>query len=107
MQRIYVLFVDVTYSHDGQLFEWDGEKASANAAKHKVTFEAACEVFLDPFVRLVDASGESEAREAAIGMTEDWSVLFVVHVIRRRAVIRILSARMATAEERKIYEESE
>ena len=93
--------------HDGQLFEWDSEKASINFAKHHVSFEVACEVFLDPFVCLVDASGESEARDAAIGMTEDWSVLFVVHVLRREDRIRIISARQATAEERRIYEEGE
>jgi uncharacterized DUF497 family protein len=46
-------------------------KAAANLRKQRVSFEKDCEVFFDPFVRLTDASGEREAREAAIGLTED------------------------------------
>jgi uncharacterized DUF497 family protein len=52
----------------------------------------------------VDASDKSEAREAAIGLSEDWDLLFVVHVIRREDTIRILSARPATPSERRDYE---
>jgi uncharacterized DUF497 family protein len=48
------------------------------------------EGFFDPFVRLVDASDSGEAREAAIGLTEDWSMLFVVHVVRYADTIRIV-----------------
>jgi hypothetical protein len=40
------------------------------------------EVFFDPFVRLADAGRHGEAREAAIGLTEDWDLLFVVHMVR-------------------------
>jgi hypothetical protein len=43
-------------------------------------------------------------REAAIGLTEDWSLLFVVHVERQEDAIRIISARPATPEERSHYE---
>jgi uncharacterized DUF497 family protein len=69
-----------------------------------VSFEQACEVFLDPFLQIVDATDQDEAREAVIGMTEDWSLLFVVHVIRRQEVIRIISARPAAPSERRSYE---
>ena len=41
---------------------------------------------------------------AAIGLTEEWSLLFVVHVERRDETIRIISARSATNEERRHYE---
>lgn len=67
-------------------------------------FEKACEVFFDPFVRLADAGGHGEAREAAIGLTEDWDLLFVVHMVRCPEAIRIISARAATPLERKHYE---
>ena len=60
--------------------------------------------FFDPFFCLVDAGGEEEARAAAIGYTERSRLLFVVHVVRQEEVIRIISARLATTEERKIYE---
>jgi uncharacterized protein len=86
--------VDVLFLHHGQQFIWDAEKAATNLAKHGIRFEAACDVFLDPLVRSADASIDEESREAAIGMTEDdW--------------IRIISARPATAKERKFYEESD
>jgi uncharacterized DUF497 family protein len=92
--------------HD-QYFVWDSEKASSNFAKHGVRFEAACEVFFDPFIRLEDATDGEEARDAAIGLTEDWTLLFVVHILREGDSIRIISARAATAQERRAYEDSE
>lgn len=108
MTRIYNVYtfgpMDVLFELQGQVFEWDTEKASANLRKHHVSFEKACEVFFDPFVHLVDASDQDEPREAAIGLTEDWAPLFVVHVIRHEDTIRIISARPATPSERRDYE---
>jgi uncharacterized DUF497 family protein len=95
---------DVIYQIQGQLFEWNAEKAAVNLRKHRIYFEKACEVFFDPFIRVVDATELGEVREAAIGLTEDWSLLFVVHVERREDAIRIISARPATPEERRQYE---
>jgi uncharacterized DUF497 family protein len=98
--------MDVAYELHGQVFEWDPRKAAANLRKHQISFERACEVFFDPFVRVVDASDEDdELREAAVGLTEDWSLLFVVHVQRHGDSIRIISARQATPMERRTYEE--
>jgi len=99
--------MDVNFLHLGQRFVWDSEKASSNAGKHGVSFEVACQVFFDPFIRIEDASGGGERREAAIGLTEDWVLLFVVHMVREDEAIRIISARPATAHERKSYEDSE
>lgn len=95
----------VTHRLRGVQFEWDRDKAKANLAKHAVSFEQACEVFFDPFVRLLDAS-DQEARDAALGYAEDSSLLFVVHVIRHEETIRIISARQATSQERKRYEDA-
>ncbi len=88
----------------GQTFEWDSEKAAINLRKHNVTFQEACEVFFDPFFCLVDSTAEDEAREGAIGYSERSRLLFVVHLVRQEETIRIISARPATTEERKIYE---
>jgi uncharacterized DUF497 family protein len=85
-------------------FEWDIDKAGINQRKHKISFEKSCEVFFDPFIRIVDSSENGEARDAAIGYTEDSQMLFVVHVIRQENTIRIISARPATKAERKDYE---
>lgn len=86
---------------------WDAEKASGNAGKHGVSFEVACEVFFDPFIRVEHASAGGEQREAAIGLTENWTLLFVVHMLREGDTIRIISARPATAQERRTYEDCE
>ena len=93
--------MDPRYEPRGQTFEWDLEKAAAILVKHHVAFENACEVFFDPFLVLVDAGDDEESREAAIGLTEDWSLLVVVHVIRQAGVLRIISARPATPSERR------
>ncbi len=97
--------MDVLFFHRGQQFIWDGEKAAANLIKHGIHFETACDVFFDPFVRAADASVEEETRDAAIGVNEDWKLMFVVHLIREDDWIRIISARPATAKERKFYED--
>ena len=97
--------MDVQIELDGLTFEWDSRKAAANLRKHQVSFEQACEVFFDPFVRIVDAGPHAEAREAAVGLTEDWRTLFVVHVVRQGEIIRIVSAREATKAERRRYED--
>jgi len=71
-----------------------------------MAFEKACQVFFDPFVRLEDASDQREARIAAIGLAEDWSMLFVVHLWREDDFIRIISAHLASTQERRSYEDS-
>ena len=65
--------MDVHFVYAGQRFRWDMEKALSNFNKHGIRFEQACEVFLDYFVWFTDAMSKNEARDAAIGLTEDWS----------------------------------
>ena len=101
------LSVDLHLLYHGQRFVWDVEKASSNVIKHGVSFEVACQGFFDPLVRINDASAGEEPRDAAIGLTEDWTLLFVVHILREGEAIRIISARAATAQERRTYEDSE
>jgi len=96
--------MDVSFRYLGQLFVWDERKAAENLKKHKISFDRACEVFFDPFVVLLDASPEDEARDAALGLMEDWTLLYVVHAIREKDSIRMISARRATAAERRYYE---
>jgi uncharacterized DUF497 family protein len=99
--------VDCYFLYCGQRFVWDSAKASANIAKRGTSFETACQVFFDPFLAIEDATGGSEKREAVIRLTEDWSLLFVVHMTRGRDTIRIISARPGTAQERRNYENGE
>ena len=85
----------ISYELQGVSFEWDSEKADTNIRKHGVSFHTACEVFFDPFVQL---------RGQRPGYTEGEQLLFVVHVIRHEEIIRIVSAREATRDERRQYE---
>jgi uncharacterized protein len=91
---------------DGGLeFEWDPTKAEANFRKHGVSFEQAMGVFYDPRMVTVedDRFAYGELREVAFGRIEA-GVLAVVYVERRENLIRIISARLATALERRRYE---
>lgn len=83
-------------------FEWDAEKAAANAAKHGVTFEEATTVFLDLDYLLTRDVVEAE-RFVAIGMSSLARVLYVVHCERGQR-LRIISARRATRREHEAYE---
>jgi uncharacterized DUF497 family protein len=97
--------MNIEYTLHGIHFEWDSQKASTNLQKHGISFETACEVFHDPFVQMVDEEVvDYEVREAVIGMTVDWRLVYVVYVFREE-VVRIISARLVTKVERKRYEE--
>ena len=61
-------------------------------------------MFFDPFFRLVDASRNDEAREAAIGYDAVGRLLFVVHAEFEDEYIRRISARKATPQERKDHD---
>ena len=97
--------MDVRFTLNGTLFVWDERKANANLAKHSgVSFEQATHVFFDPFLRVIDASRNDEARDAVTGFDALNRILFVVHIQISNEEIRIISARKATQEERKFYD---
>lgn len=88
-------------------FEWDPAKAASNARKHKVTFEVAKSVFYDDFaVQFFDEEhSSSEDRFLLLGMSSDSRLLLVCHCEREDGdVIRIISARKATANEAQFYQ---
>ena len=90
---------------NGDPFEWDGAKAGANYAKHGVTFEAARDVFKDPFAieQADDRQTYGEERWTIIGMAHG-RLLFVAYTMRNEA-IRIISARAAEPFEQREYHE--
>ncbi|HEV3183599.1 MAG TPA: BrnT family toxin [Xanthobacteraceae bacterium] len=90
---------------DDGTFQWNDAKAAANYAKHGVTFEAARDVFQDPFALewLDEGQDEGEPRFATLGMVEG-RLLFVAYAMRG-AVTRIISARLAEPFERRRYHE--
>ena len=85
-------------------YEWDVAKEAANVRRHGVTFIDATRAFLDPLARdFVDATHPD--RWILLGMTIPERLLFVVYTERRASGrIRIISARKATAHEKKEYE---
>ena len=87
-------------------FEWDLVKAASNARKHGVSFEEARSVFYDEFaVQFFDQeSSESEDRFLMLGLSDEVRLLIVCHCERGQGnIIRIISARKATKNERKYY----
>lgn len=89
-------------------FEWDRAKARANLRKHGVAFEEARTVFLDEsaLLRPDDEHSADEARFVLLGLSSRLRIVLVCHCYRRDdEVIRIISARKATASERLQYDE--
>jgi uncharacterized DUF497 family protein len=85
-------------------YEWDPNKAKANYKKHGVKFADAAGVFEDE--NAITIEDEKEDRFITIGMDFLSRLLVVVYTFRD-IVIRIISARKATARERKMYEEQD
>jgi uncharacterized DUF497 family protein len=88
------------------VYEWDAKKAKDNRRKHRVSFEDAATVFLDPLALTFPDPDHSiaEEREITIGRSSRQQVVFVSHC-RREDRVRIISARKTTRGERKQYEE--
>jgi uncharacterized DUF497 family protein len=89
-------------------FEWDPVKAASNIRKHGVSFDEAVTVFKDPLAFIFDdiTHSEGEHREIIIGISTLRRMILVCFVERVEDVVRIISARPATRQERKDYEEN-
>ena len=90
------------------VFEWDATKAAANLRKHRVSFEDAARVFLDPnrIETLDGRDAYGEDRWKTVGIVEP-ALLVVVYTVRgtKSDIIRLISARKADAHERTQYRE--
>lgn len=83
-------------------FEWDEEKNLHNQKKHGISFETAAYVFQDEhYIEMYDFEHSiDEDRYIAIGRVGD--LLFVVFT-ERGETVRLISARLATEIERRLY----
>ena len=85
------------------------QKQKATCEKHGITFDQATEVFSDPFALTIqDRIEHGEQRWQTLGETPDTlTLLLVAHTLYDDdlgiEVIRIISARRADRQERKIY----
>lgn len=88
-------------------FEWDQRKEFANLAKHRIPFAEAATVFSDPLGVIFDDEehSQNEVREIIIGSSARGRLLLVAFTERSENVVRIISARKATRQERKNHEE--
>jgi uncharacterized protein len=86
-------------------FEWDDKKARANKRKHEITFEEASTIFGDPLSLTIPDPAHSigEDRFITFGNSVKGKLIVVVH-IEQNDIIRIISARKATNNEKKQYE---
>ena len=89
---------------------WSDRKNRENERKHRLGFETARLVFDDPYAATCEDRSSQEQRWQTIGMVENLT-LVVVHTWPTSGpegdeqVGRIISARKATAHERRAYEE--
>lgn len=88
------------------LFEWNPKKAGKNLKLHDVSFEAST-AFSDKLSLTIydPLHSEEEDRMILIGNSLKNRLLVIVHT-ERTDKIRIISARKATKNERKQYEEN-
>jgi len=87
-------------------FEWDPRKSNVNLKKHGISFHEASTIFGDPLAITFNDPDHSvgEHRHLTFGHSMTNQLLVVVHT-ERHGKTRIISARRATKQERKIYED--
>jgi len=84
--------------------QYDSAKAASNFKKHGVSFADAEGVFYDPLaLHCPDPDAHAEERFVAVGLGITDDVLVVVYTLRGED-IRLISARRATRQEIKSYE---
>ena len=89
-------------------FEWDPQKDLTNQKKHGVSFWEASTVFEDANALVISDPEHSvdEERFIILGLSLKANLLIVCHCFRAsESIIRIISARKATKNESKQYNE--
>ena len=91
-------------------FEWDPGKARRNLKDHRISFERAATIFLDPSAlsEIDEQHSDKEQRWVTLALDRTGALLVVSHTYREDtdagARIRLISARRATKNEAKQYE---
>jgi len=89
-------------------FEWDLNKATTNEKKHGICFSEATTMFGDQLELTISDPDHSsgEYRFLSIGRSNAGNLLVVSYTERQQELIRIISARKATRQEQKYYEQN-
>ena len=87
-------------------FEWDAAKAISNERKHGLSFTEASTVFSDPLAITFDDPDHSigEERFIIFGKTNTDKYIIVAYTWREN-IIRLISARLMSKAEQRIYED--
>lgn len=84
--------------------EFDQKKAASNLKKHGVSFDEAASALLDPMALVrEDDDTQDEVRFLLVGMSNTGHLLTVCYALRDE-IIHLISARLATKNERRQYE---
>ena len=90
-------------------FDWDPAKAVSNLADHRVSFDEAMTVFVDPLALSIpdDDNRDIEERWVTIGVSRTARLVVHTHaeIATDTVYIRIISARGPTKTEVRHYEE--
>jgi len=86
-------------------FDWDERKDRRNQAVHGIAFENALRVFFDPLHEIIFDERENYGEERLTVFGIAFGSLLAVTYTLRGETIRIISARKATRQERKRYED--
>jgi len=88
-------------------FEWNEHKNQINIKKHKISFQEAETVFDDKeaiFINDPDYTEPDDDRFLILGISKQENLLVVCHCYRvSDSIIRIISARKATKNEKNLY----
>lgn len=87
-------------------FEWHEEKNQSNFEKHGISFDEALEIFSYPedLIHLDSGLVKGEIRDTYIGLAGG-SIVIVVIATQRGENLRLISARIASRKERKVFYE--
>ena len=85
--------------------EWDNNKAASNLIKHKIDFEDAKNIFLDPNRLEREDKRDYDETIIQVFVIVNKVVLFVLYT-KRHGRYRIISARRANKNERRQYYQS-
>lgn len=87
-------------------FEWNASKARSNKRKHDVSFDEAASAFFDSLSTTGNDPDHSfeEHRFVTFGISSSGRLLVIGHT-EDGDTIRIITARIATVAERRLYEE--
>lgn len=86
------------------MYEWDETKRETNLRKHHLDFADAYMVYEHPGKITIDSPRGSESRHVDLALVELAGRVLALIYTKRGESVRIISFRIASREERRLYE---